>query len=256
MRHVFIECPPLKSTASAYNPYGYIARQASLLSLLGLNGEVYDPLSKFYALGNGYRSYNPALMRFIAPDSLSPFAEGGPNAYAYCAGDPINHVDPTGHVNLNELLLKRNQILNKTTSPKAQKIDVKKAPARTRSKISKTPADTPSTKPETLQLSAPRRHITKTPGSSILSNPALRENTYENRKTYYLFVDKAMSTEALSEKLFLYLHTRAPYLSQAKIRSAKSELARVDYEAGRLRATAIERYPYTFSNIYDYAYLS
>ena len=38
-------------------------------------------------------------MRFNTPDShrFSPFGKGGPNAYVYCAGDPVNHVDPTGH---------------------------------------------------------------------------------------------------------------------------------------------------------------
>src|SRR5471032_2916159 len=36
-------------------------------------------------------------MRFNSPDSLSPFWKGGVNAYAYCVGDPVNRVDPTGH---------------------------------------------------------------------------------------------------------------------------------------------------------------
>ncbi|EGH35731.1 hypothetical protein PSYJA_44541, partial [Pseudomonas syringae pv. japonica str. M301072] len=34
-----------------------------------------------YLLGNGYRAFNPVLMRFNSPDSLSPFGEGGVNAY-------------------------------------------------------------------------------------------------------------------------------------------------------------------------------
>ncbi len=36
-------------------------------------------------------------MRFHSPDSLSPFGEGGLNAYAYGEGDSVNGVDPTGH---------------------------------------------------------------------------------------------------------------------------------------------------------------
>jgi len=36
-------------------------------------------------------------MRFQSPDSLSPFGKGGINAYGYCAGDPINRIDPNGH---------------------------------------------------------------------------------------------------------------------------------------------------------------
>ena len=60
-------------------------------------GERKDPISGHYHLGNGYRAYSPALMRFTCPDDLSPFDAGGINAYAYCAGDPINLIDPSGH---------------------------------------------------------------------------------------------------------------------------------------------------------------
>lgn len=66
--------------------------------LPGFNGERVDPVSGTYHLGNGYRAYNPVLMRFNCPDSLSPFGAGGINPYAYCAGDPINHTDPSGHL--------------------------------------------------------------------------------------------------------------------------------------------------------------
>ncbi|MFF7706294.1 RHS repeat-associated core domain-containing protein [Pseudomonas sp. NPDC007930] len=53
--------------------------------------------------GHGYRAYAPRLARFVQPDRLSPFGEGGPNAYAYCLADPINHHDPDGR-NLVPLL--------------------------------------------------------------------------------------------------------------------------------------------------------
>jgi RHS repeat-associated protein len=79
----------------AWSPYGG-GEPADLLT--GFNGERADPLSGCYHLGNGYRAYNPALMRFNCPDSLSPFGVGGINPYAYCAGDPINHTDPSGHI--------------------------------------------------------------------------------------------------------------------------------------------------------------
>ncbi|WLG96286.1 RHS repeat-associated core domain-containing protein [Pseudomonas sp. FP198] len=81
----------------AYTPYGHRAPANGLLSLLGFNGERADPVTGHYLLGNGYRAFNPVLMRFNSPDSLSPFGAGGLNVYAYCAGDPLNRTDKTGH---------------------------------------------------------------------------------------------------------------------------------------------------------------
>ncbi len=80
-----------------YSPYGHRAAKNGLLSLLGFNGERPDPVTGGYLLGNGYRAFNPVLMRFNSPDSWSPFGRGGLNAYGYCVGDPINQGDPTGH---------------------------------------------------------------------------------------------------------------------------------------------------------------
>ncbi|WP_240998468.1 RHS repeat-associated core domain-containing protein [Pseudomonas viridiflava] len=82
----------------AYTPYGHRPAENGLLSLLGFNGERPDPVTGHYLLGNGYRGFNPVLMRFNSPDSLSPFGEGGLNAYAYCGGDPRNRMDPSGHM--------------------------------------------------------------------------------------------------------------------------------------------------------------
>ncbi|WP_180204257.1 RHS repeat-associated core domain-containing protein [Pseudomonas sp. SbOxS1] len=91
-----LEATPPRSRA--YTPYGHRPVGNGLLSLLGFNGERPDPVTGHYHLGNGYRQFNPVLMRFNSPDSWSPFGKGGINAYAYCAGDPINRADPTGHV--------------------------------------------------------------------------------------------------------------------------------------------------------------
>lgn len=82
----------------AYTPYGHRPAENGLLSLLAFNGERADPVTGHYLLGNGYRAFNPVLMRFNSPDNMSPFGKGGVNAYAYCSGDPINHSDPSGHV--------------------------------------------------------------------------------------------------------------------------------------------------------------
>lgn len=77
---------------NSYSPYGYTS---GVLSMLGFNGE-YLEWRFFYLLGAGYRAYGPELMRFFSPDRFSPFGIGGLNSYAYCSGEPINYIDPTG----------------------------------------------------------------------------------------------------------------------------------------------------------------
>ncbi|MBT9432249.1 hypothetical protein JZM24_09145 [Candidatus Sodalis endolongispinus] len=37
-------------------------------------------------------------MRFHSPDSLTTFDGGELSPYGYCHGDPINHLDPSGHL--------------------------------------------------------------------------------------------------------------------------------------------------------------
>ena len=85
-----------------YSPYGHRPDASGLLSLLGFNGERPDPVTGHYLLGNGYRAFNPVLMRFNSPDSLSPFGNGGLNSYAYCLADPVNRVDPSGQTSIGE----------------------------------------------------------------------------------------------------------------------------------------------------------
>ncbi|WP_409275807.1 RHS repeat-associated core domain-containing protein [Pseudomonas sp. KCJK9111] len=82
---------------SAYSPYGFAAEIRFAHTSLGLNGEYAQALTWRYILGSGYRAFDTCLMRFLSPDSLSPFAAGGMNTYAYCSNDPVNRSDPTGH---------------------------------------------------------------------------------------------------------------------------------------------------------------
>ncbi|RMO19842.1 hypothetical protein ALQ47_02580 [Pseudomonas cichorii] len=96
---VLAESEAGSTTALDYTAYGYRSDSSQQVdSRSAFNGELREPSTGWYLLGQGYRAYNPVLMRFHSPDSLSPFDEGGLNPYAYCLGDPVNYVDPDGHM--------------------------------------------------------------------------------------------------------------------------------------------------------------
>lgn len=103
-RSVLLELSAGEKGALAYSPYGHQTAQPGQQSLLAFNGELPDPSIGHYLLGNGHRTYNTVLMRFNSPDRLSPFSAGGINAYAYCKGDPVNRVDPSGRLPLDNIL--------------------------------------------------------------------------------------------------------------------------------------------------------
>ncbi|WP_236468108.1 RHS repeat-associated core domain-containing protein, partial [Pseudomonas syringae] len=63
--------------------------------------------------------YNPVLMRFNSPDSLSPFDEGGLNAYGYCGGDPVGFVDETGHAKFRVITQIAEGVLNQNQNRKS-----------------------------------------------------------------------------------------------------------------------------------------
>ena len=104
-----LESTPIQAISAAtrqsfvFSAYGH-RQPSSGPPSLGYNGERFVALTGHYLLGNGYRAYNPVLMRFNSPDSLSPFGKGGVNAYVYCGADPVNRVDPSGHVRLPRFL--------------------------------------------------------------------------------------------------------------------------------------------------------
>lgn len=85
------------ANAISYLPYGTLCTWSRTGSVLGFNGQCREQPTGHYLLGNGYRAFNPQLMRFNSPDSFSPFGQGGLNAYCYGGNDPLNKADPSGH---------------------------------------------------------------------------------------------------------------------------------------------------------------
>ncbi|VVO29887.1 RHS repeat-associated core domain-containing protein [Pseudomonas fluorescens] len=94
---VLAEVSADKTNHVTYSVYGHQSAQQEVMTRLGFNGELREMQTRWYLLGDGYRAYNPRLMRFHSPDSWSPFGKGGLNPYMYCGGEPVMNKDPTGH---------------------------------------------------------------------------------------------------------------------------------------------------------------
>jgi len=88
----------------AYDAYGNCEVLADVGGIASLNpfryrGYYFDAETGLYYLNARY--YDPRLGRFLSPDSLSyldPSSAAGTNLFAYCQCDPVNNVDPSGHM--------------------------------------------------------------------------------------------------------------------------------------------------------------
>ncbi|KAI9800893.1 MAG: hypothetical protein M1833_003029 [Piccolia ochrophora] len=80
-------------TSVTYSTYGEAAISSTIdiQSSFGLTQEFFDQSSSLVYLRSRY--YNPKLMAFISMDTYRQ-----ENRYAYCQGDPVNLVDPSGHI--------------------------------------------------------------------------------------------------------------------------------------------------------------
>ena len=93
-----------------YDAWGNHTVSGSNTTLGNLNpfryrGYYYDTETGLYFLQTRY--YDPEVGRFLNRDSASyadPETIGGLNLYAYCLNNPVEYVDPTGHIVISFLL--------------------------------------------------------------------------------------------------------------------------------------------------------
>jgi RHS repeat-associated protein len=89
-----------------YAPYGSLAANSVIASPEGakqsyishfFTGKELDATGLYYY---GARYYDPEIGRFISADTIvqAPFNPQTLNRYSYCGNNPINYVDPTGHI--------------------------------------------------------------------------------------------------------------------------------------------------------------
>lgn len=88
-------------TSYDYDPYGKVISATGTLANINplrYRGYVYDQETGFYYLQSRY--YDPAVGRFINADSYASTGQDiiGYNMFTYCGSNPVNKVDPTGHM--------------------------------------------------------------------------------------------------------------------------------------------------------------
>ena len=80
-----------------YSDFGETTVHGDLYNEICYTGGIYDETTGLYYLNARY--YNPADKRFLTEDTYRG-SENDPNTlhlYAYCANNPVNYVDPSGH---------------------------------------------------------------------------------------------------------------------------------------------------------------
>ncbi len=87
---------------SACNPDGRVNNSETFIGNINpfrYKGYYYDTDTDMYYCKSRY--YNPVLGRYISPDSIEYLDSNninGMNLYAYCGNNPVNYVDPDGHM--------------------------------------------------------------------------------------------------------------------------------------------------------------
>lgn len=181
------------ATSYAYTAYGHYFMQGSEPPRVGFNGEWRDRFTGFYLLGQGYRAFNPVLMRFQSPDSFSPFDEGGISTYAYCSGDPVNATDPTGHVTVAQIAAVRlKPTRNASVNFPAQK---SLSPTRERRKV-RFALEKTTYRPHRTSSDAPRGALTHLNPSN---RPAMKRIHHNPRSGRILFNDRRIHYSNLAQ---------------------------------------------------------
>ena len=82
---------------SAFGKTSYSANPSGFQVSNRYTGQIFDDETGLYYCGA--RFYDPELGRFTQADTLvqSPFSPQTLNRYSYCANNPLNRIDPTGH---------------------------------------------------------------------------------------------------------------------------------------------------------------
>ncbi|WP_214416964.1 LamG-like jellyroll fold domain-containing protein [Sphaerisporangium fuscum] len=87
--------------SAAYDPYGKVVASSGTKRGIGYQGGWTDPGTG--KVNMAARWYDPGTGAFSSRDTLevNPVPSANGNRFAYAGGDPVDHVDPTGHLYCN-----------------------------------------------------------------------------------------------------------------------------------------------------------
>lgn len=216
--------------ALSYTPYGHRAPAANQGPVLGFNGEWREPPTDAYPLGQGYRRYSTATMRFGAPDSQSPFDPDCMNAYAYCVGDPVNQSDPTGHAPTAEALLAQ------IKSMQQRRARTQAAPATTNYYATRSKAQTPQKSVAFAQQTIVFTFDRQAAPLSLFDGGATGVMQWKRRKA----LTKQMNTAFTSHQALLADYMREMHLSRVSAPASYTGFARNPYHHERMQGITQE----------------
>jgi RHS repeat-associated protein len=92
VRRVFAS--PSSAPAYSYDAYGIPLQATTPLTDFVYGGMFFNADSGLYL--TRYRAYDPVAGRWLSRDPLGEASDPTANLYAYVAGNPVSHIDPTG----------------------------------------------------------------------------------------------------------------------------------------------------------------
>lgn len=143
-----------------YYPFGEIRSQTGSM----YTDRLFTGQQQMASLGlynYGARFYSPTLGRFIQPDTIIPSVDDPQslNRYSYVGNNPINFIDPSGHMRTDGGSGKAAPIVNKVVT----NVSIGKTTSITTPKATTTPSTPPTAKPTATPTSTPTPVITLAP---------------------------------------------------------------------------------------------
>ena len=109
-----------------YNDFGNTTAKGNFQNEICYTGGIYDDTTELYYLNARY--YNPEDGNFMSQDIYrGEYTNPATlNFYGYCGGNPINYIDPSGHIRIPQWIVKMLHWYNRLTIPWITRVAIDK----------------------------------------------------------------------------------------------------------------------------------